>query len=44
VAQRFLREIVALYDSGTTDGGLYYVMSYLSGRSLRERMAKDRSG
>ena len=50
---RFLREIgivaalrhphiVPLYDSGETDGVLYYVMPYEAGHSLRERLARDR--
>ena len=49
---RFLREIeivaalrhphiVPLYDSGETDGILYYVMPYEVGHSLRERLARD---
>jgi tetratricopeptide (TPR) repeat protein len=48
--ERFLREIgmaaglthphiVALYDSGDADGLLYYVMPYVAGRTLRDRMA-----
>ncbi len=50
---RFLREIeivaalrhphiVPLYDSGETDGVLYYVMPYEPGRSLRDRLTRDR--
>ena len=50
---RFLREIeivaalrhphiVPLYDSGETDGILYYVMPYEPGRSLRDRLTRDR--
>ncbi|HEX8212310.1 MAG TPA: protein kinase [Longimicrobium sp.] len=52
-AQRFLAEIqlaaklthphiVTVYDSGEADGLLYYVMPYVEGESLRERL--DRSG
>ena len=48
---RFLREIaivarlrhpniVPLYDSGESDGVLYYVMPYEGGHSLRERLAR----
>ncbi len=51
--ERFLREIeiaaqlqhphiVPLYDSGEADGFLYYVMPYVEGESLRERL--DREG
>ena len=49
---RFLREIeiaaqlhhphiVPLYDSGTADGSLYYVMPYESGASVRHRLARE---
>ena len=49
---RFLREIetaarlqhphiVALYDSGEADGLLFYVMPYVDGRSLRQRIVHD---
>jgi Tol biopolymer transport system component len=49
---RFLREIeiaarlrhphiVPLYDSGESNGVLYYVMPYEAGHSLRERVARD---
>ncbi len=52
-ADRFLREIeiaarlqhphiVPLYDSGNADGLLYYVMPYVEGDSLRDRL--DREG
>jgi serine/threonine-protein kinase len=52
-ADRFVREIeiaaqlshphiVPLYDSGEADGVLYYVMPYVEGESLRERL--DREG
>jgi len=52
-AERFLREIqiaarlqhphiLALYDSGDADGTLYYVMPYVEGQSLRDRL--DREG
>jgi serine/threonine-protein kinase len=47
--ERFLREIrmaaklshphiLALYDSGAADGALYYVMPYVDGQSLRDRL------
>jgi len=49
---RFLREIriasrlahpniLPLYDSGTADGLLFYVMPYIPGESLRERIARE---
>src|SRR5829696_6499601 len=49
---RFLREIkvaarlnhphiLGLYDSGETDGFLYYVMPYVEGESLRERLVRE---
>lgn len=49
---RFLREIqiaarlshphiVPLYDSGDADGLLYYVMPFVDGESLRNRLARD---
>ena len=49
---RFLREIkiaakldhshiLALHDSGEADGLLYYVMPYVEGESLRERLERD---
>ena len=52
-AERFLREIeiaaslthphiLPLHDSGNADGFLYYVMPYIEGESLRERL--DREG
>jgi serine/threonine-protein kinase len=52
-SERFLREItlaarlshpniLALYDSGEVDGLLYYVMPYVQGETLRERI--DREG
>ncbi len=51
-ADRFLREIqiaahlqhphiLALLDSGEADGVLYYVMPYIEGESLREKVARD---
>lgn len=51
-SDRFLREIrtaarlqhphiVPLHDSGEADGFLYYVMPYLRGESLRERLERD---
>jgi eukaryotic-like serine/threonine-protein kinase len=50
--ERFLREIrieaglqhphiLPLHDSGEVDGFLYYVMPYVSGESLRQRLARD---
>ncbi len=52
-AERFLREIdaaaqlthpniVPLYDSGTANGLLYYVMPYIEGESLRDRLVRER--
>ena len=49
---RFLREIkvaaqlnhphiLGLYDSGEADGFLYYVMPYVEGESLRERLVRE---
>ena len=49
---RFLREIdiaagmthphiLPLYDSGEADGFLYYVMPYVSGESLHDRIARE---
>jgi len=51
-AERFLREIqlaarlqhphiVALHDSGETDGLLYFVMPYVEGESLRDRLERE---
>ena len=51
-AERFLREIeiaaqlqhphiLPLYDSGHDDGLLYYVMPFVDGGSLRDRMARE---
>lgn len=51
-AERFLREIeiasslthphiLPLFDSGEADGLLYYVMPYVEGESLRERLARE---
>src|SRR4026207_401298 len=50
---RFLREIklaarlnhphiLPLYDSGEADGFLYYVMPYVEGESLRERLGRPK--
>jgi Tol biopolymer transport system component len=50
--QRFLREIeiaatlahpniLPLYDSGEADGLLYYVMPFVEGESLRDRLARE---
>jgi len=49
---RFLREIqfaavlrhphvLPLYDSGAVDGSLFYVMPYVDGESLRQRLARS---
>ncbi|MHC4109137.1 MAG: protein kinase domain-containing protein, partial [Planctomycetota bacterium] len=51
-SERFLREvevtarlthphILALYDSGEADGFLFYVMPYIEGETLRDRMSRD---
>jgi TolB-like protein/tetratricopeptide (TPR) repeat protein/tRNA A-37 threonylcarbamoyl transferase component Bud32 len=51
--ERFLREIrfsarlnhpniLPLHDSGEADGFLYYIMPYVEGDSLRERLARER--
>ncbi|HSM18366.1 MAG TPA: serine/threonine-protein kinase, partial [Gemmatimonadales bacterium] len=52
-ADRFLREITTtanlhhphilpLYDSGEADGFLYYVMPYVEGESLRDRLKREK--
>jgi len=52
-AQRFLKEIqvtanlqhphiLPLYDSGTADGALFYVMPLVRGESLRDRLSRER--
>ena len=52
-AERFLREVrmaaglthpnvLSVYDSGEVDGLLFYVMPNMEGRSLRERLDKER--
>jgi len=52
-ADRFLQEIkltahlqhphiLPLYDSGSADGQLYYVMPYVAGESLRARLERER--
>src|SRR5919205_1120160 len=52
-SDRFLREIkvaahlqhpniLALYDSGEADGFLYYVMPFVEGESLRDRLNRER--
>ncbi len=52
-AERFLNEIkitanlqhphiLALFDSGEADGFLYYVMPYVEGESLREKLNRDK--
>jgi serine/threonine protein kinase len=51
-AERFLKEIettanlqhpniLPLFDSGRIDGTVFYVMPYLAGESLRERLRRD---
>src|SRR5207247_3382827 len=51
--ERFLREIeiaaklnhphiLALYDSGEADGFLFYVMPYVKGQSLRQRLFREK--
>src|SRR5947208_2339953 len=51
-AERFQREIalmaklvhpgiVALFDSGESDGRLYYVMPFVAGENLRSRLARE---
>ena len=51
--ERFLREIklaarlnhphiLPLFDSGEADGFLYYVMPYVEGESLRERLEREK--
>src|SRR5213593_3763286 len=52
-AERFLREIeiaarlthphiLPLFDSGKADGFLYYVMPFVAGESLRQRLAREK--
>jgi tetratricopeptide (TPR) repeat protein len=52
-AERFLREIqiearlqhphiLPLYDSGAADGFLYYVMPYIEGETLRDRIRREK--
>ncbi len=52
-AERFLNEIrvtahlqhphiLPLYDSGSAEGLLYYVMPYIEGESLRDRLAREK--
>src|SRR5437868_13970156 len=52
-AQRFLAEIkttaslqhphiLALFDSGEVDGTVFYVMPYVEGESLRDRLTRER--
>jgi eukaryotic-like serine/threonine-protein kinase len=52
-SERFLREIettaalhhphiLPLYDSGETEGFLYYVMPYVEGESLRDRLTREK--
>jgi serine/threonine protein kinase len=51
-SERFLREIemaarlqhphiIPLYDSGSAGGFLYYVMPYIEGESLRDRLTRE---
>ncbi len=51
-AERFLREIettaqlhhphiLPLFDSGTADGFLYYVMPYIEGETLRDKLSRE---
>ena len=52
-AERFLKEIevtanlqhpniLPLYDSGEADGFLYYVMPFIEGESLRDRLDREK--
>src|SRR6266498_1613433 len=52
-AERFLKEIevtanlqhpniLPLYDSGTADSFLYYVMPYVEGESLRDKLVREK--
>ena len=52
-AERFVQEIMTtaslqhphilpLFDSGTADGFLYYVMPYIEGETLREKLKRER--
>ena len=41
VAQFNHPHILSLYDSGESDGFLYYVMPFVEGESLRQRMRRD---
>ena len=34
--------MLPLYDSGETDGLLYFVMPYVEGESLRQRVERDK--
>jgi len=34
--------VLPLYDSGDTDGLLYFVMPYVEGESLRQRLERDK--
>ena len=51
-SERFLREIeiaagldhphiLPLYDSGEVDGSLFYVMPFVEGESLRDRLTRE---
>jgi serine/threonine-protein kinase len=42
VAQFNHPHILSLYDSGEVQGFLYYVMPYVEGESLRDRLARDK--
>jgi len=36
------QNVLALYDSGEADGFLYYVMPFVEGESLRERLKREK--
>ena len=41
VAQFNHPHVLALYDSGEAEGSLYFVMPYVEGESLRDRIARE---